>query len=145
MSARPVQTGVAGAPGVAVSQPRVAQPRKRRFVAEAITAVVLIILPFVVPHLGFAPNTVKVTTQTQGDDAPATDEVVTVEVVEAAGGTYELAFRATPGTGTFTLTRVGDVKMLSTDGPTPNEKAAEAARDALQRAIEEGLDIGEEP
>ena len=48
-------------------------------------------------------------------------------------------------TGTFVLTRVGDVKMLSTDGPTPNEKQAEAARKELQRRIEEGLDLGEEP
>ena len=48
-------------------------------------------------------------------------------------------------TGTFILTRVGDVKMLSTDGPTPNEKQAEAARKELQRRIEEGLDLGEEP
>jgi hypothetical protein len=48
-------------------------------------------------------------------------------------------------TGTFTLTRVGDVKMLSTDGPTPNEKQAEAVRKEIQRRIEEGLDLGEEP
>ena len=47
--------------------------------------------------------------------------------------------------GTFVLTRVGDVKRLSTDGPTPNEKQAEAARKELQRRIEEGLDLGEEP
>ena len=60
MSARPVQTGVAGAPGVDARSPAVAQPRRpRRFLVEAITAVVLIVMPFVLPHLGFAPNTVN--------------------------------------------------------------------------------------
>ncbi|HKU84940.1 MAG TPA: branched-chain amino acid ABC transporter ATP-binding protein/permease [Casimicrobiaceae bacterium] len=33
--------------------------RPRRFLVEAITAAVLIIMPFVLPHLGFAPNTVN--------------------------------------------------------------------------------------
>lgn len=33
--------------------------------------------------------------------------------------------------GTFQMRRVGDVEFLSTDGPTPNEKAAERARQQL--------------
>ena len=44
--------------------------------------------------------------------------------------------------GTFLLRRVGDVKMLSTDGPTPNEKRAERAREELLRQMNEGA--GEE-
>ncbi len=60
MSARPVQAGVAGAAGVGGSQRVSVQPRRpRRFVAEAITAALLIVMPFVLPHLGFAPNTVN--------------------------------------------------------------------------------------
>ena len=60
MSARPVQAGVAGAPGVDAPQRVAVQPqRQRRFVVEAITAAVLIVMPFVLPHLGFAPNTVN--------------------------------------------------------------------------------------
>jgi Ca2+-binding RTX toxin-like protein len=52
----------------------------------------------------FAPSTVQVTTQTQGKPAgPSTNEVVKVRIVEAVGDTYQLAFRATPGTGLFTL------------------------------------------
>jgi hypothetical protein len=47
-------------------------------------------------------------------------------------------------TGTFTLTRVGAVQMLSTEGPTPNEKAAERAREELLRRLEEGTLPGEE-
>jgi hypothetical protein len=48
-------------------------------------------------------------------------------------------------TGTFILTHVGDVKTLSTDGPTPNEKQAERIREEMLRRAEEGLDLGEEP
>ena len=60
MSARPVHTGVVGAPGIDAPQRMAAQPRRqRRFIAEAITAAVLIVMPFVLPHLGFAPNTVN--------------------------------------------------------------------------------------
>jgi branched-chain amino acid transport system permease protein len=60
VSARPVQAGVAGAAGVGGSQRVSVQPRRpRRFVAEAITAALLIVMPFVLPHLGFAPNTVN--------------------------------------------------------------------------------------
>jgi branched-chain amino acid transport system permease protein len=55
-----VQAGVAGAAGVGGSQRVSVQPRRpRRFVAEAITAALLIVMPFVLPHLGFAPNTVN--------------------------------------------------------------------------------------
>jgi branched-chain amino acid transport system permease protein len=55
-----VQAGVAGAAGVDGSQRVSVQPRRpRRFVAEAITAALLIVMPFVLPHLGFAPNTVN--------------------------------------------------------------------------------------
>jgi hypothetical protein len=46
--------------------------------------------------------------------------------------------------GSFTLTRVGAVRTLSSDGPTPNEKAAERAREELLRRLEEGEDLGEE-
>ena len=60
MSARPVQAGVAGAAGVDAPQRVAVQPRRpRRFLAEAITAALLIVMPFVLPHLGFAPNTVN--------------------------------------------------------------------------------------
>jgi branched-chain amino acid transport system permease protein len=60
VSARPVQAGVAGAAGVGGPQRVSVQPRRpRRFVAEAITAALLIVMPFVLPHLGFAPNTVN--------------------------------------------------------------------------------------
>jgi len=47
-------------------------------------------------------------------------------------------------TGTFTLTRVGAVKMLSSEGPTPNEKAAERVREELLRRLEEGSLPGED-
>lgn len=45
-------------------------------------------------------------------------------------------------TGSFTMTRVGAVKTLSTDGPTPNEKQAERVREEMLKQIEEG--VGEE-
>jgi len=49
----------------------------------------------------------------------ATHEVVTVQIVEAAGDTYELAFRATPGAGTFTpigpVTVNADASLLDDD------------------------------
>ena len=47
-------------------------------------------------------------------------------------------------TGSFTLTRVGDVRTLRTDGPTPNEKAAERAREELLRRLDEGTLEGED-
>jgi hypothetical protein len=47
-------------------------------------------------------------------------------------------------TGTFILTRVGDVKTLSTDGPTPNEKQAQRIREEMLRRAEEGLNLDEE-
>jgi hypothetical protein len=47
-------------------------------------------------------------------------------------------------TGSFTMTRVGDVKTLSTEGPTPNEKQAERVREEMLKQIEEGVGEGEE-
>ena len=35
--------------------------------------------------------------------------------------------------GTFSMTRVGDVRFLSTDGPTPNEKQANEVRERFER------------
>jgi hypothetical protein len=46
--------------------------------------------------------------------------------------------------GTFTLRRVGNVKMLSTEGPTPNEKQAERVREEMQRQLQQGLGADEE-
>lgn len=68
------------------------------------------------------------------------------ETVDEAGkvlrGSYD---RDGTRTGTFVMTRVGDVKTLSTDGPTPNQKQAERIREETLRRAEEGLDLGEEP
>jgi hypothetical protein len=47
-------------------------------------------------------------------------------------------------TGSFTMTRVGDVKTLSTEGPTPNEKQAERVREEMLKQIEEGAGGEEE-
>lgn len=46
--------------------------------------------------------------------------------------------------GTFTLTRVGAVQSLSTEGPTPNEKMQERVREELMRRLEEGTLPGED-
>jgi hypothetical protein len=42
------------------------------------------------------------------------------------------------------MTRVGDVKTLSTEGPTPNEKQAERVREEMLKQIEEGAGGEEE-
>jgi len=47
-------------------------------------------------------------------------------------------------TGSFTMTRVGALKTLSTDGPTPNEKQAERAREEILKQLEEGAGGEEE-
>jgi len=47
-------------------------------------------------------------------------------------------------TGSFTMTRVGAVKTLSTDGPTPNEKQAERVREEMLKQLEEGAGGEEE-
>ena len=47
-------------------------------------------------------------------------------------------------TGSFTMTRVGAVKTLSTEGPTPNEKQAERVREEMLKQIDEGVSDGEE-
>ena len=40
--------------------------------------------------------------------------------------------------GSFTMTRVGAVKTLSTEGPTPNEKQAERVREEMLKQLDEG-------
>jgi len=47
-------------------------------------------------------------------------------------------------TGRFTMTRVGAVKTLRSDGPTPNEKQAERVREEMLKQIEEGVGGEEE-
>jgi hypothetical protein len=37
--------------------------------------------------------------------------------------------------GSFVMTRVGDIKFLSTDGPTPNEKQAERVREEILESL----------
>jgi hypothetical protein len=70
----------------------------------------------------------------------------TTTSVEEGGKVLKGSFdRDGTRTGTFILTRVGDVKQLSTDGPTPNEKQAQRIREEMLRRAEEGLDLGEEP
>jgi hypothetical protein len=72
------------------------------------------------------------TESAEGRTLWATGSVVDPDVLE---GSYD---RDGIRTGSFRMTRVGDVKFLSTDGPTPNEKAAEAAREELLRQEQGG-------
>jgi hypothetical protein len=45
--------------------------------------------------------------------------------------------------GTFIMTRIGDVKFLSTEGPTPNEKQSDEIRERIEREGLEGF-LGDE-
>lgn len=78
------------------------------------------------------------------DDAEGSTRFAASEV--SADGNRVTGSYSRDGTrkGSFILTRVGPVQALSTEGPTPNEKAAERVREELLRRLEEGSLPGEE-
>jgi hypothetical protein len=78
------------------------------------------------------------------DESEGRTRYTTTEV-DPSGKTLRGSFdRDGTRTGSFVLTRVGAIRTLSTEGPTPNEKAAERAREELLRQLEEGTLEGED-
>lgn len=65
--------------------------------------------------------------------------------LDAAGKVLRGSFdRDGTRTGSFSMTRAGAVRTLSTEGPTPNEKQADRVREEMLKQAEEGLGGDEE-
>jgi hypothetical protein len=98
---------------------------------------------------GAAERPVFVRTDVLGGEAAAEAEGTTryaTAEVDAGGKLLRGSFdRDGTRKGSFVLRRVGDVRMLSASGPSPNEKQAERVREEMLRQMQEGLGDEESP